>query len=240
MPNWCDNSVTLRNEDKSKIDALAASLEGEDKAFLNHLRPNPSGEWDYNWSIENWGTKWEAGIIDWERRDDNEVWVSFDSAWSPPTVIYDYLVEQGWEVDAVYHEPGMAYAGLYTTDGGDDYYEYDITDESSIEELPSDIVEFAGLEDAHRDWIISEMEEQWGDAERTDWYPADAVAPEHEGYYEITTKGWDFPQFCKWDGERWDCYNEVVQCRGLVEDPNWDSEAELEKIAKEFNEAKVD
>jgi hypothetical protein len=237
MPNWCDNSVTLRNSDKSKVDALAASLEGEDKAFLNHLRPNPTGEWEYNWSIENWGTKWEAGIIDWERRDDNEVWVSFDSAWSPPTTIYEYLVEQGWEVEAVYHEPGMCYAGQYTTDGGDDYYEYDLNDPESIEDLPEDVIEFGNLRDAVNDHIIYKLEEEWGDAERTEWYDG-SVAPARDGYYEVTTKGWDFPQFVKWDGDHWVAYNEISKWRGLVNDPNeWDPVATLEAIV---NETKVD
>ena len=106
MPNWCDNSVTLRHDDKSKIDALCDVMENkEDQNFMNHLRPNPAGEWQYDWSVSNWGTKWDASVIDWERRDDNEVWISFDSAWSPPTVLYEFLVEQGWDVEALYHEP---------------------------------------------------------------------------------------------------------------------------------------
>ena len=148
MPNWCDNSVTLRHEDKAKIDALDAELSkkteghyGSQGQMFEHLRPNPAGEWQYDWSVENWGSKWDAGIIDWERRDDNEIWVSFESAWSPPVALYDYLVEQGWEVEALYYEPGMGYAGQCTTDGGDDYYEYDLGDPESIDDLPSDVIE---------------------------------------------------------------------------------------------------
>ena len=240
MPNWCDNSVTLRNDDKSKIDALAAVLENkEDQQVLNHLRPNPAGEWQYDWSVSNWGTKWDIGIIDWERRDDNEIWISFDSAWSPPTVIYDYLVEQGWDVDAVYHEPGMGYAGMYTNDGGDDYYEYDVTDPNFLDELPSDIIEFAGLEDSHREWMINQLEDDWADAERTEWIDA-TVAPVRDGWYEITTEGWDFTQFCEFKNGDWDNWNTVAKWRGLAQDPNWDPVAELEKLKVEFDETKVD
>ena len=226
MPNWCDNSVTLRHNDKSKIDALDAEMskkndEGRSMAEpFNHLRPNPSGEWQYDWSCENWGCKWDANIIDWERRDDNEIWISFDSPWSPPTALYEYLVEQGWEVEAIYHEGGMCYIGQFTTEDGDDYYEYDITDPEDIENLPEDLIEFADLRTRAEEYQIEQLEEEWGDAERTEWYPADAVAPEREGYYEVTTKGWDFPQFVKWDGDHWVAYNEVVQWRGLAEDPN--------------------
>mgnify|MGYP003342429948 FL=1 len=240
MPNWCDNAVTLRNDDKSKIDALAAVLENkEDQQVLNHLRPNPAGEWQYDWSVANWGTKWDIGIIDWERRDDNEIWISFDSAWSPPTVIYDYLVEQGWDVDAVYHEPGMGYAGMYTNDGGDDYYEYDVTDPNFLDELPSDIIEFAGLEDSHREWMINQLEDDWADAERTEWIDA-TVAPVRDGWYEITTEGWDFTQFCEFKNGDWENWNTVAKWRGLAQDPDWDPVAELEKLKVEFDETKVD
>ena len=232
MPNYCDNSVTLRHDDKSKIDALDAVLSNkDDQCVLNHLRPNPTGEWQYDWSVNNWGTKWDASVIDWERRDDNEVWISFDSAWSPPTVLYEFLVEQGWDVEALYHEPGMGFAGMYTTEDGDDYYEYDVTNPDFLDELPTDIIEFAGLEDSHREWMINNLEDEWADAERTDWYDA-KVKPVRDGWYEITTTGWDFTQFCEFKNGEWDCYNEVAKWRGLAEDPNaeWDPVAELEKI----------
>lgn len=240
MPNWCDNSVVLRNSDKSKIDALDAVLSNpEDKQVLNHLRPNPSGEWDYNWSIENWGTKWDIGIIDWERRDDNEIWISFDSAWSPPTTIYEYLVEQGWEVEALYHECGMCYAGQFTTEGGDDYYEYDVSDPNFLDQLPSDVVEFAGLEDSHREWLINQLEDEWQNEERTDWYPVE-TAPVRDGWYEITTAGWDFPQFCEFKNGSWDTWNTITKWRGLTEDVSFDPEKVLEDLKREFDETKVD
>ena len=230
MPNWCDNAVTLRNSDKSKIDALAAVLENkEDQQVFNHLRPNPAGEWDYNWSVENWGTKWELGIIDWERQDDNTIWISFESAWSPPVTLYEFLAEQEWEVEAYYHEPGIGFAGMYTNYGGDECYNYDITDPTFIDQLPDEVIEFAALENAHHDWMINNMGDEWFDAERTDWFPA-KVKPERDGWYEITTKGWDFAQFCEYKNGNWDCYNEVVKWRGLAEDPDWDPIKELEKI----------
>ena len=243
MPNWCDNSMRLYNEDKTKIDALEAEMskkndEGHSMACpFEHLRPNPSGEWQYDWCCENWGTKWDANIIDWERSSDNEITIYCDTAWSPPTALYDYLTEQGWEVNALYHEPGMAYCGTYTSEDGDDYYEYDITDAESIENLPQELVEFGGLEDAHRDWMIDNLSEEWGDAERTEWYDA-SVKPSRIGYYEITTAGWDFPQFCEWNGDHWISYNEVKQWRGLAQDPSWDPVAELDKIV--LDETEVD
>ena len=155
MHNWCDNTMKVSHSDKSKVDALAAEMskknaDGHSIAeTFQHLRPNPSGEWDYDWSCENWGTKWEADIIDWDQYDDNTIWISFNSAWSPPINLYEYLVEEGWEVEAFYHESGCAFCGKFTNEDGDEYYEYDFSDRSTIEELPSDIEEFTGLLDYH-------------------------------------------------------------------------------------------
>ena len=41
---------------------------------------------------------------------------------------------------------------------------------------------------------INQLEEEWGDAERTEWIDA-RVAPVRDGWYEVTTTGWDFTQF---------------------------------------------
>lgn len=150
MPNWCDNGLTLSHEDKTKVDALVAELSNkEGVGTFQHLLPNPSGEWDYNWSVDNWGTKWDASIIDWERQDDNTVWISFETAWSPPIALYDYLVDEGWELEAYYHESGCAFCGKYTNEEGDEFYEYDFSDRESIEAIPSDIEDFTGLLDYH-------------------------------------------------------------------------------------------
>jgi hypothetical protein len=156
MPNWCDNLVTLRHSDKTKIDALEQELLKEDTRVFNSLRPIPADkeeDW-YDWNVSNWGTKWDASVHDWGR-DDNEIWISFDSAWSPPTTLYEFLLESGWDVSAYYHEGGMGYCGKFTTEDGDEYYEYDMSDRSSIEELPEDIENYAGLLDYHDECVAN-------------------------------------------------------------------------------------
>jgi hypothetical protein len=150
MPNWCDNLVTLRHSDKTKIDALEQELLKEDPRVFNSLRTIPADkeeDW-YDWNVSNWGTKWDASVHDWGR-DDNEIWISFDSAWSPPTTLYEFLLDSDWDVSAYYHEGGMGFCGKFTTEDGDEYYEYDMSDRSSIEELPEDIENYAGLLDYH-------------------------------------------------------------------------------------------
>ena len=158
MPNWCDNTVTITHEDKLKIDVIEAGLSNEkNKELFNVIYPNPSGEWDYEWSVNNWGSKWDAGVHDWDRQDDNTIWVSFDSAWSPPTALYEYMERNEYNVDAMYWESGMGFCGRYV-DGYDDYYEYDISDKESLEQLPEELLDFTDLLNLHEDWVANETE----------------------------------------------------------------------------------
>lgn len=225
MPNWCDNRMTLSNDDVAKIDALEAEMskKNDEGRFMaqpfQHLRPNPDGEWDYGWSCNNWGTKWDASIIDWERRDENTITIYCETAWSPPTALYEYLTEEGWDVDAVYHEPGMGYAGQFI-DGSDDYYEYSVTDQNTIDDLPSEVQDFAGLEDAHQEWKENAINEYMEDLERTEWYVGQT--PAYEGRYEVQTEAWPYPQWCEFKDGKWQRWVgdeiNVTQWRGLTEE----------------------
>lgn len=140
MPNWCDNVVTLCHDDPKMIAAvIEAAQEGK---LLEFAAPMPAelrregaesyggdraAEYDairadnlkrygykswYDWSIANWGTKWD---VDAEVTDESAklVTLRFSSAWSPPLAAYAALERQGFEVDALYHESGMDFAGRY-------------------------------------------------------------------------------------------------------------------------------
>ena len=190
MPNWCNNTVEISHEDPAKIQALAQALkEGQ---FCQHVIPTPkeltdtvSGfmgedqreaheaqqksnmekyghtDW-YSFQTSRWGTKWDVECED-PTVDGNTLTAYFDSAWSPPIGVYQELVEQGYTVRAMYHEPGMAYAGIFE-DGDDDYYELgEMNSEQARRELPSD------LDDA---FSISEMMEEYereNEEELTQW-----------------------------------------------------------------------
>jgi hypothetical protein len=159
MPNWCDNSLTIRHAEKSKIDELEAELnKGEAANLFQHFRPY-EGEWDYGWCIENWGTKWEARIIDFERTSGDTIYVTFETAWGPPIVLYEYIEQDGWEVEGLYNEPGMAFAGIYE-EGSDSYYEYAELSADEIEEnLPTILEETYGIAQYKRDWEDEQEEE---------------------------------------------------------------------------------
>jgi hypothetical protein len=135
MPNWCLNKLTVEHEDVSMVDRF-------EKAYnlgtaCNEFIPMPEGYLDngkwYDWSVDNWGTKWDIGADVGTDREEfhgfkamrvgNQVSCSFDSAWAPPIGLYDELVELGYNVKASYFEPGMCFCGIYDN-GVDKYIEY--------------------------------------------------------------------------------------------------------------------
>jgi hypothetical protein len=126
MPNWCTNSLTLTGK-KEWIDALVKVSETDDKDIFMYLRPcMEDAEWYsenwYSWNCDNWGTKWDANEVMIGSRDGECIDLHFDSAWSPPITLYEYLVENGWEVEAYYYEEGMQFCGQFV-DGEDSSYE---------------------------------------------------------------------------------------------------------------------
>jgi hypothetical protein len=236
MPNWCYNTATLHHDDKTKIDALEQELMKEEAQVFNHLNPRPAEheeDW-YSWNCNNWGCKWDITPMDWERQDDNTIVMHFDTAWSPPTALYEYLETEGWTVRALYHEPGMGFAGRFE-DGFDDYYNYDLSDRASVEELPEDILDYTNvLEEVDR-WEEDAFEETLNELERTEWFDA-SVNPVRVGRYEVTTVAWDFPQYCEWNGKTWSRWEGdelvVTKWRGLAEE-YWDAAAALDKIIED-------
>ena len=151
MPNWCDNSMYLYNADKTKIDALEKELQEKDSEIFKHLRPY-KGEWDYMWCVENWGTKWEANVIDYFRDGDNNITVYFETAWGPPITLYEYLESQEWKIEAHYNEPGVCFAGIYS-EGFDNHYDYsELSADEIEEELPSELNEIYQISDMKREW----------------------------------------------------------------------------------------
>lgn len=81
----------------------------------------------------------------------NEICIIFDTAWMPPIEFYEYLVQDEWNVNALYHEPGMQFCGSFTNDKGDKLYEYDNDDKTTIEVIPQDILDFTCLLDDDSD-----------------------------------------------------------------------------------------
>lgn len=156
MPNWCNNSFTISHEDPAQMQRLVEAFKAE--RFFNEFVPNPGGEWEYSWSIENWGTKWEANVGDIDL-DEGVARGWFDTAWSPPILFYEKLAEQGFKIDAIYQESGIGFIGTWDNENGDDYYEYDFDNEDWRDEIDNPIL-VDMLESEYESYLEYKQEEE--------------------------------------------------------------------------------
>ena len=232
--------ATINHGDKEKIDAIEFELnkEKDDVALFQMLCPCPDDQKDnwYEWNINNWGTKWEASIYDFERLDDNNIRVNFDTAWGPPTALYDYLFENGYDTTAYYDECGMAFCGKYEF-GSDDQYDYSDLDSAQVQdEIPSDIDEMFSISEQMQDREAEEAEEDddtqtYSDDEddiqtyeMTEWFDV-KTKPVRLGTYEVEydkPNAWPFPSRLEWTGKKWingqgEVRKDVGKWRGLTQ-----------------------
>lgn len=168
MPNWCNNNLSVTGP-KAGISAFRKWL-GKDGFKLNKIAPLPkeldgsysphpnpeskeakalvkkygANNW-YDWQVANWGTKWD---VDAEVNEENDtgVYISFDSAWSPPCAAIAALSEKFPKLsfNLKYIEMGMSFAGEFIAKNGeinDDSY-----DEKSSPEKYKKMMEFFGFE----------------------------------------------------------------------------------------------
>lgn len=125
MPNWCTNSIELGHKDPEVLKSMTEIMtkHGFCQAAV------PLDEWSYHEACAKWGTKWDLTIDDEGDEDpwNTDTWESYDvtwvgtfanSAWGPPIETYQALVEQGFEVNAWWWEPGCEVVGqIKTIDG---------------------------------------------------------------------------------------------------------------------------
>lgn len=120
------NNLRIRHDDPAKLQEFVDAWNSG--GVCNHYLPTPrdeslqfiedetSPDYWYTWNINNWGTKWDFGKEEYQDSavvENNEVIVSFNSAWSPPIDFYNHLVELGYGVHASYFEPGVGFCGIY-------------------------------------------------------------------------------------------------------------------------------
>ena len=53
MPNWCNNNLTVSSDDSELIESFKKAIDSD--GLFQYLKPNPTGDWSYSWSVENWG-----------------------------------------------------------------------------------------------------------------------------------------------------------------------------------------
>ena len=117
MPNWVTNYIEITAQDSKQAEEILSSFKGKDSSgeeaefSFSALVPMPEniyrgdvgkeerekyGEnnW-YDWSVKNWGTKWDVDpeAVD-ARTDEDKVYLSFDTAWSCPEGIIEALADK--------------------------------------------------------------------------------------------------------------------------------------------------
>ena len=133
MPNHCTSRLTITGKPKQlhkllkqvEITQSEATDSHEPTSFSCHkIIPRPVEEdknW-YEWSISNWGTKWDLCDIEWINKDweagylDLEFW----TAWSPIPLVLEKLSQQNKSVEMTYRfsDEGGDFYGTYSFKGG--------------------------------------------------------------------------------------------------------------------------
>jgi hypothetical protein len=190
MPNWCNNNLTLQHEDPAMITRAAEALErGEflnefipvpkdlqitagslgdaeeqkqlEEATARNVEKYGYGNW-YDYCVGEWGTKWDVGADGTTdvHPDGKMLHTYFDSAWAPPVTAYEKLTEMGFTVGAMYYEPGMAYAGIYDSETGDEEYNLEgMSSQQVIDEIPAELDEAFGISECIAEYEAEETEE---------------------------------------------------------------------------------
>ncbi len=189
MPNWCNNFVSIRGPKESlqklkeaydnqefcnavipvpedlKIVAGSVCDPVEQAKLEADTRRNIEvygyGNW-YDFCVNRWGTKWDIGGDGGADLDDDGecLTMSFDSAWSPPTGIYEALTEQGYTVEAYYYESGMAFCGVYNSEYGDDCYDIsNMSVDEIVDTIPAELDDCMGITEGIREYEAENEED---------------------------------------------------------------------------------
>jgi hypothetical protein len=123
------------------------------------------GNW-YDFCVARWSTKWDVNLDGTVSVSDcgTIVDAGFDSAWSPPTGVYQAMIEDGYDVVGYYYEPGMGYVGKWDN-GCDDCIEYGgETSETVRSAIGSELDDMFAVSEQMAEWEAENEEE-----ELTEW-----------------------------------------------------------------------
>jgi len=81
--------------------------------------------------------------------------LTFDSAWAPPTNAYEKLMAMGFQIRAMYYEPGMGFCGVWDNGQDDEYSLGGLNSDEVAELLPPELDEAYGISES-----IAEYEDE--------------------------------------------------------------------------------
>lgn len=135
MPNWCYNhleitgpaeTVTAFKEASTLADSGALSFDRL-VPMPEELRAPEAGDAWYNWSVDNWGTKWDVSGDPNQGGEKNlgnglaQLAYNFDTAWAPPVPWLEKVAPQFLTLtfSLWFDEPGSNFAGRETFANGE-------------------------------------------------------------------------------------------------------------------------
>ena len=123
-----DRGLKPHDEDFSNIENLYGDLEKlyvTGKKYVDVYNKYGYYDW-YSWSVDNWGTKWNAcdSCVDWV--DDG--WVEFETAWSVPMPIIKKIMKDNpdCEIRIIWSDEDYDGTHTYEHDGHGGYSEYTV------------------------------------------------------------------------------------------------------------------
>ena len=135
MPNDCSNELVIKGtkqtldkicEKHIKSERYGSSLdfdtilpypqeckEADRKAGEEAKMESVFSDIGYRWRVDNWGTKWSSYNGDHRFFSDTELYLTFDTAWSPPEPVVIELAKMYPDAEFIldYREEGMNFYG---------------------------------------------------------------------------------------------------------------------------------
>jgi len=161
MPNHCMNNLTIKSTNAGFLQGLMNEMkmaEHNEVSFLEKLVPftaETNHEWDYDWCVKMWGTKWDIFDVVHASLEGDTLHLCFASAWSPPIdALVRGAVTHGYEFELHYCEDGAEFVGY--AEGDPEAYS-DICYETFTETHPEEYIP----EDVLDEWphLVSDWEE---------------------------------------------------------------------------------
>lgn len=174
MPNWCYNHLEVYEDkktikkisdwykkyesNKTKVGlfglfyplpkALRDSTFPVSKSNTTLKKKFGADNW-YEWSLANWGVKWDASEV--ELLDERATGLSlrFQTPWGPPIEFYEKLKKDfpNLNIFSSYTEEGMSFAGVYNSNTGDESIDIESTQNFCLDRYEKEKVGSTTLED---------------------------------------------------------------------------------------------
>jgi hypothetical protein len=138
------NNLTIKSTNAGFLQGLMHEMkmaEHNEVNFLEKLVPftaETNHEWDYDWCVRMWGTKWDIFDVVHASLEGDTLNLCFSTAWEPPiSALARGAVTHGYEFELHYCEDGAGFVG-YTE--GDPEAHSDMTFETFTETHPQDYI----------------------------------------------------------------------------------------------------